>query len=122
MKNAKMLETATVLSAMMLTGCIYKGAKITEGTDLAIGITIPVDSAPLKVEALNYLSGFRLGVDQNAILKCAYTVDEECSYFGCVMTKAKKTVDATVEPCESTPTEGVTEAEKKDDTALTEQK
>ena len=82
-------------------GCTYKGAKVTEGTDLAIGLNVPVSEGTLQLQCLNYLSGFRLGVDRNAILKVRYTVAETNSYLGCVTTRTAKTVDATVEPCES---------------------
>ena len=87
-------------------GCTYKGAKVTEGTDLAIGLNVPVSEGTLQLQCLNYLSGFRLGVDRNAILKVRYTVAETNSYLGCVTTRVAKTVDATVEPCETVTPDG----------------
>ena len=97
-----------VLSALCLVlvawcaGCIYKGAKVTEGTDLAIGLTIPQADGAAQLDVLNYLSGFRLGVAENAALTVKYTCSETNSYFGCITTRTLKTIDATVEPCETT--------------------
>ena len=93
----------SLLAVALFTGCTYKGAKVTEGTDLAIGLNIPVTEGTLQFQALNYLSGFRLAVDRNAIMRVKYTVAETNSYLGCVSTRVLKTVDATVEPCETSP-------------------
>ena len=98
--STRHILTAAALTAA-LVGCTYKGAKVTEGTDLAIGLNIPVTEGTLQFQALNYLSGFRLAVDRNAIMRVKYTVAETNSYLGCVTTRTAKTVDATVEPCES---------------------
>ena len=80
------------------SGCAYRGAKVVEGTDLAVGINVPASDGALQLQLLNYLSGFRLGVDRNAIMRVRYSVDENNSYLGLVHTKTEKTVDATVEP------------------------
>lgn len=96
------MRFAFVIAVSFLCGCAqYKGAKVVEGTDLAVGMTIPVENAPLKFEALNWLSGFRLGIDQNARLELEYTVAETNSYFGVVRTSQCKSVTATIEPCEA---------------------
>lgn len=93
---------AVFLTSLFCGGCAqYKGAKVVEGTDLAVGITIPVENAPLKFEALNYLSGFRLGIDQNARMELTYTVAETNNYFGIITTIQHKSIDAVVEPCEA---------------------
>ena len=90
--------TAFALAAF--AGCAQmKGAKITEGTDLAAGIDIPAAEGIARFTLLNYLSGFRLGVDQNARLTVDYTVDETNSYCGCITTRTRKTIHAVVEPC-----------------------
>lgn len=87
--------------AFFCGGCVYRGAKVTEGTDLAIGLTVPGSEGALTLDALNYLTGFRLGVAENAALKVKYTVAETNSYLGVVTTCTAKTIDATVQPCES---------------------
>lgn len=91
----------SIILCMALAGCVYKGGKVVDGTNLAIGMKIPVENAPLKFEALNWLSGFRLGIDQNARLELEYTVAETNSYFGVVRTSQCKSVTATIEPCEA---------------------
>ena len=83
-----------------LVGCAYRGAKITEGVDIAAGIDLPAAEGVAKFTALNYLSGFRLAVDRNARLTCDYSVSESNAYFGVIHTDTKKTVRAKVEPCD----------------------
>lgn len=101
MLTTALLVTALVAVALHCGGCVYKGAKVTEGTDLAIGLNVPVSEGTLQFQVLNYLSGFRLGVDRNAVLKCKYTAAETNDYLGVVHTRVYKTVDASVEPCET---------------------
>ena len=87
--------------SLALTGCVYRGAKITEGTDLAIGLTVPGTEGVLQFNALNYLSGFRLGVAENAALTVEYSTVATNSYFGVVKTETAKRIKAKVEPCET---------------------
>lgn len=90
----------TLALASLVSGCIYKGAKITEGVDLAVGLTVPATDGAVSLDVLNYLSGFRLGVAENARLTVDYKTAETNSYLGCVTTRSVKRVVATVEPCE----------------------
>lgn len=93
-----------VFSFLLFTlwGCAYKGAKVVEGTDLAVGINMPVMDGAGQLQLFNYLSGFRLGVAENARLTVAYKVAEKNSYLGgCLTTDIKKEIEATVEPCET---------------------
>ena len=91
--------------ASLVCGCVYRGAKITEGTDLAIGLTVPGTEGALQVNALNWLSGFRLGVAENAALTVEYTSAATNSFFGVVQSSSVKRIKAKVEPCETaTPT------------------
>lgn len=98
---AAYVATALVV-ATCLGGCIYKGAKVVEGTDLAVGFTVPGTDGAAQMDVLNWLSGFRLGVAENAALKVKYTVSETNDYFGIVHVRSNKTIDAKVEPCETT--------------------
>lgn len=88
------------LLAFAMTGCAYKGAKVVEGTDLAVGVNVPASEGTFQLQLLNYLSGFRLGVDRNANMVLRYTVAETNDYFGCIHTRVMKTIDASVEPVE----------------------
>lgn len=90
------------LAVVTLSGCFYKGAKVVEGSDIAVGLQLPSTDGALQLQLFNYLSGFRLGVDQNARLKVKYTVAETNSILGVWNGEIKKTIDATVEPCEKT--------------------
>lgn len=107
-KLDRAVKGLALLAAMLIffgivcacSGCIYKGAKITEGTDLAIGLNVPSTDGSLQLQVLNYLSGFRLGVAENAALTVEYTATATNSYFGVVHTETTKHVKAKVEPCE----------------------
>lgn len=81
------------------SGCAYKGAKVVEGTDIAVGLDLPAAEGVFKFTAFNYLSGFRLGVDQNAQLSVDYTTEEENEYFGIIKSTVRKKVKAGVTPC-----------------------
>lgn len=95
------------LAVVTLSGCIYKGAKVVEGSDIAVGLQLPGADGALQLQLFNYLSGFRLGVDQNARLKVKYSIAETNSILGVWNGETKKTIDATVEPCESQKTEAI---------------
>ena len=99
---ALLLALVAALSlAIICSGCVYRGAKITEGTDLAVGINVPSTEGALQLQLLNYLSGFRLGVAENAALTLRYSCATTNSYFGVVHSETVKSIDATVSPCET---------------------
>lgn len=106
------LLAGVICLAGLVCGCVYRGAKVTEGTDLAIGLTVPGTEGMVQLNALNYLSGFRLGVAENSALTMEYTTVASNTYFGIVETQTSKRIKAKVEPCEAVlPTEKVVEAE-----------
>lgn len=41
MKRILTTTATALLIGAFLAGCIYKGAKVVEGTDLAVGFTVP---------------------------------------------------------------------------------
>lgn len=90
----------SIMLALFCCGCVYRGCKLTEGTDLAVGLNVPMSEGTLQLQVLNYLSGFRVGVDRNAIMRVRYTVAETNDYLGVVKTCVRKEADVTVEPCE----------------------
>lgn len=103
------LVTVCAALAILAVGCIYKGAKVVEGTDLAVGLSIPQTDGAAQMDVLNWLSGFRLGVSENSGLKVKYTVAETNDFlWGAATTRTWKTIDAKVEPCEVTPTQDST--------------
>lgn len=83
------------------SGCIYKGAKINEGVNLVAGINVPITDGALQVNALDWCTGFRMGVAENAAFKCRYTCATTNSFFGVIHTFCFKTIDAEVSPCET---------------------
>ena len=95
------LAALTLALSLALSGCVYKGAKIVEGSDLAIGLNVPSTDGTLQLQLLNYLSGFRLGVAENAALTVEYSTVASNSYFGVVQTQTSKSISATVQPCET---------------------
>ena len=102
---ALMLALLGFFALVALTsGCLYKGAKITEGVDVAVGLSVPGTEDTLQLNALNYLSGFRLGVAENAALTLRYTCATTNTYFGVVHSETVKSIDATVSPCETAAT------------------
>ena len=101
---ALLLALAAALAlAIICSGCLYKGAKVVEGTDIAVGLSVPGTEETLQINALNYLSGFRLGIAENAALTLRYSCATTNSYFGVVHSETVKSIDATVSPCEVSP-------------------
>ena len=97
---AVVMAIAVVIAILLNAGCVYKGAKVTEGTSLVVGMDLPGTDGIAQLNLLSWLSGFRLGVAENARLQVRYQHAETNSYFGCVTTRIWKDVDACVEPCE----------------------
>jgi len=70
---------------------------VVEGTDLTFGVQFPyADCETMAV--VNYLTGFRVTVAENARCRVKYTSAETNSYFGLIETRVAKTIDAKVEP------------------------
>lgn len=116
MSRLAMFASVT-LALFMGAGCVaYKGAKVVEGTDLAVGFNIPSSEGALQFQLLNYLSGFRLGIEQGAGLDMSYTCDSTTTYFGVVDTHKVTAITAKVRadneeapktPLQATDTAGV---------------
>ncbi len=103
----KFLTLLCALSILTLTicltsGCVHKGAQISEGVNLVAGINVPGTDGALRINALDWLTGFRMGVAENAAFKCRYTCATTNSFFGMIHTASYKTIDAEVNPCETT--------------------
>lgn len=83
----------------LLCGCThFKGAQITEGTDVVVGISVPGTDGALQLNALNYLSGFRMGVAEYSSATVEYSTVSTNSFFGCVSTTSDKRIKATIIP------------------------
>ena len=91
--------------AAMLGGCVYKGGKITEGVDFSAGVSLPGTDGVAEISFVNYLSGFRFGIDRNAAMECEYYGTNNFSFaWGLYESQASKHFTATVSPCEVAPT------------------
>ena len=80
-------------------GCFYKGGKIIDGTNLAIGITIP--GTEFTVNALDYVGGLRVAGNDQTVITVTNEVAETNRYFGVVETSRHSKMSATIEPTES---------------------
>ena len=74
------------------------GAKVVEGTDLTLGVSLPYSEASDAMTLINYLTGFRLTVDETSRCKLKYTCCETNDYFGMVTTRIAKSIEADIEP------------------------
>lgn len=99
--------------SLMTAGCAYKGGKIVEGTDFSAGISVPGTEGAAEISFVNYLSGFRFGIAENAGMECEYFGTNTFSFaFGLYEGVQTKHFRAKVEPCEVNP---ANEREKKDE-------
>lgn len=87
---------ATVVA--LTSGCVHEGAQLVEGTDVVVGLTVPGTDGVLQLNALHYLSGFRMGVAKNASVTVEYSTVSTNAFFGCVYTASDKHIKATVTP------------------------
>ena len=78
-------------------GCAYKGGKVVDGTNLAIGITIP--GTEWTINALDYVGGLRVAGNDQTSITVSNEVVETNAYFGVVRTQRHTKMAATIEPC-----------------------
>lgn len=86
----------------LMSGCVYKGAKVTEGTDLSVGISVPGTEGAASLTVLNWLSGFRVGLSQNAQMEMRYRCAETNDYFGIIHTRLFRDIEVDVTPTSET--------------------
>ena len=78
-------------------GCLFKGGKIIDGTNLAIGMTIP--GTEWTINALDYVGGIRVGGNDQTSITVSNEVVETNAYFGIVRTERHSKMTATIVPC-----------------------
>ena len=91
-----LLATALLATA---SGCAYKGGKVVDGTNLAIGMTIP--GTEWQINALDYVGGIRVGGNDQTSITVTNDVVETNAYFGVVKTSRHSKMTATIEPTEA---------------------
>ena len=83
----------------LFAGCAYKGGKVVDGTNLAIGMTIP--GTEWTINALDYVGGLRVAGNDQTSICVSNEVMETNSYFGVVKTRRHSKMTATIEPTET---------------------
>lgn len=85
-----------VASLLFFCGCAYKGGKVVDGTNLAIGITVP--GTEWCINAVDYVAGLRVAGNDSTRIVVSNEVVETNSYFGCVTTSRHTRMTADIEP------------------------
>ncbi len=104
MKRLKPIAAAA-LALALCGGCVYKGGKVVDGTNLAIGIAVP--GTEWTVNALDYVSGVRVAGQTDTYITVTHSVAETNSYFGVVTTRRTSRLVAEIEPLEPAATNAV---------------
>ena len=85
-----------VLAACLVGGCSYKGGKVVDGTNFAIGLTIP--GTEWQINALDYVGGLRVCGNDATEISVTHRVVETNSFFGCIYTQRDSQTTATIYP------------------------
>lgn len=100
-------DIGTLLAGFFLTTAIllavgcqsYKGGKVIDGTNFALGINIPGTSYSFNV--VDYIGGVRVAGDEQTRITVINEVAETNSYFGCVYINRHSKIRAVIEPVET---------------------
>lgn len=90
---------AIIAIGALCSGCVYKGGKIVDGTNLCVGMTIP--GTEWTINALDYVGGIRVAGNDQTSICVSNEVAETNSYFGVVETHRHSKMTATIEPTET---------------------
>lgn len=90
------LAVFLLLCMHFFMGCVYKGGKVIDGTNLALGVDIPGTDWTFSV--LDYVSGIRVAGNESTYICVTNKVEEHNSYFGIVTTKRKTESVSTITP------------------------
>ena len=83
-------------AAILAAGCVYKGGKVVDGTNLAIGMKIP--GTEWSVSVLDYIGGVRVAGQDSTHITVTNEVAETNTYFGVVTTSRHSTLTADIDP------------------------
>ena len=83
-------------AALLVCGCVYKGGKVVDGTNLCIGMTIP--GTEWTINALDYVGGINVAGQDSTHITVTHKLDETNAYFGVVTTSRRSTLTAEIEP------------------------
>ena len=93
------LLLAILAIGALCSGCVYKGGKVIDGTNLCVGMTIP--GTEWTINALDYVGGVRVAGNDQTSICVSNEVAETNSYFGVVETHRHSKMTATIEPTEA---------------------
>ena len=80
----------------LCNGCVYKGGKVIDGTNLAIGMKIP--GTEWSISILDYIGGVRVAGQDSTHITVKHEVAETNTYTGVVTTSRRSTLTADIEP------------------------
>lgn len=92
------LAILTILLAVF-SGCCYKGGKVIDGTNLAIGITVP--GTEWSINVLDYVGGIRVAGQDSTHITVTNEVVETNRYFGVVEVNRHSKMTADIEPLDT---------------------
>lgn len=87
---------AAVAALALCCGCVYKGGKVVDGTNLAVGMRIP--GTEWNVSVLDYIGGVRVAGQDSTHITVTHEVAETNAYFGVVETRRASRLTADIEP------------------------
>lgn len=87
-----------MLVAVLLGGCVYRGGRVVDGSNLEIGICVP--GTEWSINALSYTGGIKVAGNQDTSIVVSNEVDETNSYFGVVTTHRKTRMTSEISPVE----------------------
>ena len=93
------LSLACLALACVSCGCAYKGGKVVDGTNLAVGITVP--GTEWHINVLDYVGGVRVACNDMTFIVVTNDVAETNRYFGVVETNRRTKMTAVIRPCGS---------------------
>ena len=91
-----MLCLLFILLCIHFMGCVYKGGKVIDGTNFALGVDIPGTDWTFSV--LDYVSGIRVAGNEFTYIYVTNKVEEHNSYLGIVTTERKTESVSTIMP------------------------
>lgn len=90
-------DLAAVFVVLAAAGCTsYKGGKVVDGTNLAIGMTVP--GTEWQINVLDYVGGMRVAGNEGCAISVTNEVCEMNTYFGVVETRRHTKLTAAIEP------------------------
>lgn len=90
------LSLACLAICACATGCAYKGGKVVDGTNLAVGITVP--GTEWHINLLDYVGGVRVAGNDMTYIAVTNEVAETNRYFGVVETNRRTRMTAMIVP------------------------